>query len=397
MSGSNNDCRLPGTKYASIESGSNYTGTISQKSGETLEFGSAFMQSGTFDTANKAFTIRIGKLGSQSGAGVTFNVIGGGELAVAALGANALPDDTLTLANVNLNASVRVLQGGSVTVGQLNFAIAQPQRWFFVFGEATFKATVPGAAGSYNALKVGNTYYTPIRVQPGAYATFQGTYTVNGYVFNEGGITTLDSGAVLTITGDSGPGDPAQSIPNGFNAGYLSSGLGSQLALYDATLTATSPTATHAVNILGAGRLTIVGSGASHIAGNVELNGLAVWGTIITVPAFLEFDGESSMTSLSINGSLKLTSAIVVANLSYEDPMTNTTLSVNRISCGDLELTNATYKLNVRNPNAQAPFQFLQTLIATNRPGATDFTNYDLPVGIQGSWNGNVFRLSRPV
>jgi hypothetical protein len=203
-------------------------------------------------------------------------------------------------------------------------------------------------------------------------------YTVNGFIYNQGGSVNVNGGAILTISGNSGTPPQQGGWPPGLNTGYLG-GSGSTLTLTSASLSETSATATAAVYLQSNARLTINGTTNSAILGNVQLVGIA------SAVAFLNFGGAATTDNLNIQGALNLTYAQVNANLTYgnANPQTST---MNQISCNALNIYYAADVLTATNPNA--PVAFNLTGIATS--GVTGwFTEWYVPNGVTYAWVGN--------
>ncbi len=412
----NTSCSLPGTNYNTITTNSAYSQTLTLKGATTI--GLANLLGGTLDTAGTTLTATNGRIGTSANATPAFNLIGAGELDVNA-GA------TVTLDNASLDASVRV-NNGTVNVGQLTFAGAGLNRWFIVSGpqgNANFGNTVAGTLGAYTssykfpAGGAAPAYLQPVVVQGGGSLNFNNAYSVNGFVFNQGGNVNVN--APLTINGDCGGAPQVAGLaPAGVAAGYISVGSRSNLFLNATTITEINQNANGAQNFAAylesTDTLYVNGPTNSTITGNVDLEGAngAAAGLVVgqTGPSLSTF-------GLTVSGALTLNWAQVNENITYPTPAKNNAQgaasgvrpdgaapgpglpTMSWISCGALTIKNSTYVLVATNPQNAVAFTLLSGISATTLVG--DFT-YSLgqsggvnnpPTWVQGKVQGNTWNL----
>jgi uncharacterized protein YaiE (UPF0345 family) len=354
----NTNCASKLTSYVALTTANGYTATISQAASDPMTFGSAYTASGTLNTGNQPVTITTGRLGTINGAGWVFNVTGSGELDVNA-GAS------VTLDNVNLNASVRVASGGTVTVGRLTFGNADPQRWFIVQGTAEFQNTLGGAAGSFtSSMQTGAKYqyYQPIIVQNNTGSLyFNNNYKVKGFIFNQGGSVYIENDVLLTVDGDSGN---ATGTPTGIATAYLGDDGNSNLYLSAATLTEADTTSNRTVYDQTNNKLIVDGPTGATIVGSVDLEGAQ--GSL----ALLQFGAGAGSSDYNLtiqSGDLTLNLSKVIENLTYGTANGTTLTTINSITCKALATTNSTFVLVATNPNDPIAFTNLAAITDTAR------------------------------
>jgi hypothetical protein len=293
---------------------------------------------------------------------------------------------TVNLNNVTENVQIggntygyqlQVDSGGTLNVS--NLTTAQNNQTLPI----TANGTVIFSSGSYTGYQSSGGAYCwgGINVGDTGNVQFNGNYSINTYILNQGGTVTI-SGGTLT---DSGFYNALSGM-----AGYQDGANGSELILAGATF---SETDTNALVVYGIST-SYYESGVYIAAGNSTISdrtasqtALSMWGGASPNIEYLGFSSTTAPASLTINGNVSLTNVGFLMQLFYNGTSTSvdtTTINGNVTLQPNGSNTDGCFV----NPNGNQCAYGPLTFITVNGTLTGDFFVYSMISGSGTTFNG---------